>query len=424
MRRHCALTTTPKPTIAMPIAVEMPKMTDTMQDGVLVAWMVEEGEAIAAGDVIAQVETDKATMDVEAYDDGVLLKRVAEEGDSLPIGGLIAVLGEPGEDAAELLAQYAKSNGAEPKAVEEAPADAAAPDTRSVKASPLARRMATDHGLDLSALKGTGPEGRIIKRDIEAAVARPQPVETEPAAPSRREARLRTVGAVRTFETTRISSMRKTIARRLSESKFTSPHFYLVVDVAMERAVEARAHLSSLAPVKISYNDLVTKAAAASLASHPEVNSSYHADTGEIRRYDYIDIGIAVAVGEGLVTPVVRNADQKGLIDIARETRTLAERARERKLAPEDMEGSTFTTSNLGMFGMESFTAIINPPNAAILAIGAIRDVPVMKGGAVVAGKRMKLSLSCDHRVVDGVVGARFLGALQQNLEEPLTLLL
>lgn len=408
----------------MPIAVEMPKMTDTMQEGQLVAWLVEEGATIAAGDVIAQVETDKATMDVEAYDDGVLLRRVAQEGDSLPIGGLIAVLGERGESADAILGQYAQGAESEaPKEQEAEPEDAAqqaAPEGRSVRSSPLARRMATEHGLDMAELAGSGPEGRIIKRDVEAALERAREG-AKKRAPAPRP--IRRLAGTRGFETVRISNMRRTIARRLAQSKFTSPHFYLTVDVAMERVVEARTHLNEVAPVKISYNDLVTKAAAAALAAHPDVNSSYHEDAGEIRRYDHIDIGIAVAIGEGLVTPVVRGADQKGLIEIAQETRQLAERARERRLQPEEMDGSTFTTSNLGMFGIEEFTAIINPPNAAILAIGAIRDVPVVKGGALVPGKRMKLSLSCDHRAVDGATGARFLSSLQKYLEEPLTLL-
>lgn len=409
----------------MPIAVEMPKMTDTMQEGQLVAWLVEEGATIAAGDVIAQVETDKATMDVEAYDDGVLLRRVAQEGDSLPIGGLIAVLGEKGESADAILGRYAQgAEGETPKEKEAQPeraAQQAAPeDGRGVRSSPLARRMATEHGLDMAELAGSGPEGRIIKRDVEAALERAREGATK-RAPAPRP--IRRLAGTRGFETVRISNMRRTIARRLAQSKFTSPHFYLTVDVAMERIVEARTYLNEVASVKISYNDLVTKAAAAALAAHPDVNSSYHEDAGEIRRYDHIDIGIAVAIGEGLVTPVVRGADQKGLIEIAQETRELAERARERRLQPEEMDGSTFTTSNLGMFGIEEFTAIINPPNAAILAIGAIRDVPVVKGGALVPGKRMKLSLSCDHRVVDGATGARFLSSLQKHLEEPLTLL-
>ncbi len=407
----------------MAIAVEMPKMTDTMQEGVLVSWLVEEGAAISAGDVIAQVETDKATMDVEAYDDGVLLKRVAGEGDSLAIGSLIAVLGEEGESASAVLAKYAQSQeaSAEEDAASTSGTTPTPPkgDNGRVKASPLARRMAIDHGLDLRALAGSGPEGRIIKRDIEAAMVRASEQEVAVLPPV-----AFAQAGDRTFETVRISSMRRVIAQRLSASKFTAPHFYLTVDVDMERAVEARASLNAMGDARISYNDLVTKASAAALLAHPDVNCSYHEDEGKIRRYGYADIAVAVAIDDGLVTPVLRDVDRKGLRDIAMETRALAERARARTLAPEEMEGSTFTTSNLGMFGMEAFTAIINPPNAAILAIGAIRDVPVIKDGSVIPGKRMKLSLSCDHRAVDGATGARFLAALQQHLEEPLTLLL
>lgn len=413
----------------MAIAVEMPKMTDTMEEGVLVQWMVEEGSVIAAGDVIAQVETDKATMDVEAYDDGVLLKRVAVEGDALPIGGLIAVLGKAGDDIAELLARYA-GNGAPaaagpaetepPESVPAAPAPEPLPS--EVKASPLARRMAAEHGLDLGVLTGSGTEGRIVKRDIEAAMAsRPQTPKAPGVTP-------RQVAGERSFEAVRITQMRKAIARRLSQSKFSAPHFYLTVDVAMERAVIARRQLNAEAEAwgthRISYNDLITKAAAIALRRHPQVNASYLDAEGEIRRYSYIDIGIAVAIGEGLVTPVVRDADIKSLSEIAEETATLAERARAGGLQPEEYAGSTFTTSNLGMFGMEAFTAIINPPNACILAIGAIRDTPVVTDGAVTPGKRMKLSLSCDHRVVDGATGAEFLSTLRRFLEEPLTLLL
>ena len=406
----------------MAIAVEMPKMTDTMQEGVLVAWLVEEGSTIAAGDVIAQVETDKATMDVEAYDDGVLLKRVAEEGDALPIGSLIAVLGKTGEEVSDVLKAYegAPTVAAAPEEAVAAPATVAeAPaatddDTKRIKASPLARRMAKDHGLNLGQLAGSGPEGRIIKRDIASALSsRPAP------APVR-------IPGTREYTSVRITQMRKAIARRLAESKFSSPHFYLTVDVAMERCVEARRAINRRQEERgasgISFNDFVTKACATALTQHPAVNSSYDAEAGEIRQYGYVDIGIAVALEEGLVTPVVRDADYKSFLEIAAETRALATKARNRQLTPDEMAGSTFTTSNLGMFGIESFTAIINPPNAAILAIGAIRDVPVVENGQVVAGKRMHLTLSCDHRAVDGATGARFLSAVQGYLEEPLTL--
>ena len=408
----------------MPIAVEMPKMTDTMEEGVLIEWNVEEGSDIAAGDVIAQVETDKAVMDVEAYDDGVLLRKVAAEGQALPIGALIAVLGTKGEDVdsflAGLSAPEVTDQASEPEAASVAETFTAAPaplevsTTDRIKASPLARRMAAEHGLALEKVSGTGSQGRIIRRDIEEELARPAPI----AAPT----------GARTYESMRITQMRKTIARRLGESKFTAPHFYLVVDVDMEQAVSSRQRLNSQAErtgePKISFNDLVTKACGAALVQHPEVNRSFMAEQNEIRQYDYVDIGIAVAVEEGLVTPVVRDVPNKGLAEIAVETRILAERARDRTLKPEEMEGSTFTTSNLGMFGIEEFTAIINPPNACILAIGAIRDVPVVKNGQVVPGKRMKITLSCDHRMVDGATGARFMATLRGFLEEPLTLLM
>ena len=407
----------------MPIAVEMPKMTDTMEEGVLIQWSVEEGADISAGDIIAQVETDKATMDIEAYDDGVLLRKVAAEGEALPIGALIAVLGTKGEDVEAFLAQHSGAS--------EAPAAAAVSESSSgpttlpesaepaasgrLKVSPLARSMAADHGLKLERLQGSGPEGRIVKRDIVAELARPAPAALMPALD-------------RSYESVRITQMRKTIARRLAQSKFTAPHFYLSVDVDMQQAVAARQRLNKQAEknqsTKVSYNDLVTKACGAALAQHPMVNSSYVLEHNEIRQHSAIDIGIAVAIEEGLVTPVVRGANQKGLSDIARETAELAMRARSRQLKPEEMEGSTFTTSNLGMFGIEQFTAIINPPNACILAIGAIRDVPVVEGGKVVPGKRMKITLSCDHRVVDGALGARFMGTLRGYLEEPLLLLM
>ncbi len=467
----------------MPIAVEMPKMSDTMEEGVLVAWLAEEGDAVAAGDVIAQVETDKATMDLEVYDDGVLLKRVVAEGAGVPIGGLIAVLGKEGEDVSGLMAEYgggvseqqaasSEQSADEPSEAAPAPSgDGAATEQPAavpegyghegqrpepmptpatsgdggarVKASPLARRMALEGGLDIAALRGSGPDGRVVKRDVEAALSggaapapsRPasapaaperapdrapsRPVQPQPAAPA-------TPGDG--YESAPITQMRKTIARRLSESKFTAPHFYLTIEVDMGRAAEVRRQLNELAEAqgraKVSYNDLVTKACAVALRLHPAVNSSYLEKEGEIRRHRVVNVAVAVAVEEGLLTPVVRDADRKGLAQIAAETRDLAGRARDRQLQPQDWEGSTFTTSNLGMFGIEEFTAIINPPNACILAIGAIREVPVVEDGGVVVGKRMKVTLSCDHRVVDGATGARFLGDVKALLEEPMRMLL
>ena len=476
----------------MAIPIEMPKLSDTMEEGVLSAWLADEGEVVSSGDVIAQVETDKATMDVEVYDDGVLLKRVASEGEAVPLGALIAVLGEEDEDISGVLADYdaggdgaageAKASGAdeseadeeeapegeaaakadetdEAEAAGEAKAEASEKDREEdgaasskeerarqkkggagaqgngrVKASPLARRLAGEHGIELGSVEGSGPQGRIVKRDIEARVA-----EGEKAAPQAVPAGGDGQPAYRTpaevapgegqpYEAEPISQMRKTIARRLAESKYTAPHFYLTVDIDAAEMTRFRAELNELAErqerSRISLNDLITKACAAALKQHPQVNAAYLEREGEIRHYHQVHVAVAVAVDEGLLTPVIRNADQKGLGQIAEETRALAEKARNRKLQPEEFEGSTFTTSNLGMFGIEEFTAIINPPNACILAIGAVREEPVVEGGEIVVGQRMRVTLSCDHRVVDGATGAQFLSTVQAYLEEPLSLLL
>ena len=430
----------------MPIPVEMPKMSDTMEEGVLVAWLAEEGDAISSGDIIAQVETDKATMDLEVYDDGVLLKKVIPAGAAVPIGGLIAVLGKAGEDISGLLAGYdgaagapveaatpetpapSTGDGAVQIAAEDVASDtASAGDDARLKSSPLARRLADEHGITLQQVAGSGPEGRIVKRDVEAVIRQHTPAPG--VSPGyRMPTTMIEMPAEDVSEAVRISQMRKTIARRLSESKFTSPHFYLTVDVDVERAVAARARINKQAEaaggVKISFNDLVTKACALALRVHPAVNASWGEQEGVIRQHGHAHVAVAVAIDDGLVTPVIRHADRKGLAQIATETRELAKRARDRTLQPEDWEGSTFTTSNLGMYGVEEFTAIINPPNACILAIGAIRDEAVVKERAVVPGKRMKLTLSSDHRVVDGAVAAAFIGTVRSYLEEPLSMLL
>jgi len=455
----------------MATTIEMPKLTDTMEDGVLSAWLVDEGDEVSAGDVIAQVETDKATMDVEVFDDGVLLRRLIDEGDAVPIGQLIAVLGEEGEDISDLL-----SGAGDDAAEEDTPAAAAEPQTdaagestagstapagdgqvrdrepepvpagtdaegRRIKASPLARRLAKDHGIDLGSTPGSGPEGRIVRADVEARIEEqatepapePAPEPSEPAPePQRQPAYEMPTDVVEEagelYASENISQMRKTISRRLAQSKYTAPHFYLTVDVDMANAAESRQRVNELTEAqdlaKVSVNDFITKACALALREHPYVNASYLAEEGEIRLYNQVHVGIAVAIDEGLITPVIRNADQKGLAQIARETRELAGKARNRQLQPEEFEGSTFTTSNLGMFGIDEFTAIINPPNAAILAIGEIRDVPVVEDGEVVPGKRMKVTLSCDHRVVDGAVGAQFLQTVRRYLEDPMNMLL
>ena len=461
----------------MAITIEMPKLSDTMEEGVLSAWLVDEGDSVSAGDILAQVETDKATMDLEAFDDGILLKKMIDEGDAVPIGEMIAVLGEEGEDISDLLGdtdgsddvteddasseaetasaeaepsqpepgspdtEVAASPAGDGELTERTPEPVPAPTDASgerVKASPLARRVAQEHSLDLGSVDGTGPNGRIVRSDVEAAIeereAAPEPApETAPeptgdGAPTPQPAPAESVEIDVGYDTESISQMRKAISRRLAQSKFTAPHFYLTIDVDMGHAAEVRAELNERAEEKdrarISYNDLITKACALALREHPYVNASYHADEGEIRKYDDVHVGVAVAIDEGLITPVIRNADQKGLTQIAAETRELAEKARNRELQPEDYEGATFTTSNLGMFGIEEFTAILNPPNAAILAIGGIRDEPVVEDGEIVPGKRMKVTLSCDHRVVDGAVGAQFLDTMQGYLEDPMTMLL
>lgn len=429
----------------------MPKMSDTMEEGVLVAWLADEGDEVSAGDVIAQVETDKATMDLEVYDDGVLLKRVIQEGDSVPIGALIAVLGQKGEDPGPVVEQYAGGEDAasaekqEPEPTKpagdgaapapESPAEPTAPAVSAggdgaegrVKASPLARKLARDHDIHLESVQGSGPEGRIVKRDVEGLLKEGGTTPAERPSSAERPA-ITPASAGSPYSAQRISQMRKAIGRRLSQSKFGAPHFYLTMDVDMRKSADFRVRLNDLAEdqgrPKISFNDLITKACALSLRAHPMVNASYMEQEGEIRLHNAIHVAVAVAIEDGLITPVVRDADQKSLGQISEETRALAERARNRQLEPSEYEGSTFTTSNLGMFGIEEFTAIINPPNACILAIGAIRDVPVVENGQIVPGKQMKLTLSCDHRIVDGATGAQFMATLRTHLEEPLNLLL
>ncbi|MDR9365794.1 MAG: pyruvate dehydrogenase complex dihydrolipoamide acetyltransferase [Balneolaceae bacterium] len=413
----------------MAVKIEMPKLSDTMEEGVIAKWNVEEGDKVSSGDVIAEVETDKATMEVEVFDDGTILKILAREGDAIPLGGLMAVVGEEGEDISDILEEAEggkepekaeveeekeekskeKKESAKEDKKEEKTSASSTTDNGRIKASPLARKMAEDKGIDLNRVEGSGPEGRIIKRDIE---------DYEPAAAPAAQIQY----SSEEDEDVKISQMRKTIARRLAESKFTNPHFYETIDIDMEHAIEARKRLNEISEVKISFNDIVVKACAAALRQHPYVNSSWMDDV--IRQHGDVNIAVAVAIEEGLMTPVINHADKKNLRQISTETRELAGLAKDRKLQPEQIEGSTFTVSNLGMFGIEEFTAIINPPNVCILAVGAIRDVPVVKDGEVVPGKRMKVTLSSDHRVVDGAKAADFLNTLRELLENPLSMLL
>jgi len=418
--------------------VRMPKLSDTMTEGVVAEWHKKVGDQVESGEVLAEIETDKATMEFESFQDGVLLHIGVDKGATAAVDSILAILGEDGEDVSGLLAAEAEAPAAAAPA-EAAPApaptpaptpapapapaptpapapavaaasapapSAPAPSSRGkVKASPLAARLAAERGIDLGRVPGSGEGGRIVKRDIEAYVP-------APAAG---------FGAVESSTDTPVTQMRKTIARRLAESKFTAPHFYLKLSVDMGAAVEARKSINAEEGVKVSFNDMVVKAVSLALKKHPAVNSAWM-DT-HIRTNDHVHIGVAVAVEDGLLVPVVRHADRKSLTEIGAEVKDYAGKAREKKLQPSDWEGNTFTISNLGMFGIEDFTAIINPPDACILAVGGISDVPVVRDGQVVPGKVMKLTLSCDHRVVDGAMGAAFLQEVKSLLEHPVRML-
>ncbi len=418
----------------MAIVINMPRLSDTMTEGVVAKWHVKVGDAITEGKLLAEIETDKATMDFEAFpgQEGTLLHIGVGEGEASPVDTILAVIGAKGEDISALLAGAPAEPAPAPAAVaaevREAPAPAAAPaptpppaatpaptaDHR-VKASPLAKSLAAEKGVDLRAVTGSGEGGRIVKRDIETAAT--ASAATPSAAPT---------AAVSYpssgYQDTPISQMRKTIAKRLSESKFTAPHFYLTMSVDMDAAIEARQALNATGDHKISFNDLVVKAVAKGLKKHPAVNSAW---LGDVIRTNYdVHVGVAVAVEDGLLVPVVRHADAKSLTQISAEVKDFAQRAKTKKLQPMDWEGNTFTISNLGMFGIDQFTAIVNPPDSCILAVGGIQSVPVVKNGQVVPGNIMKLTLSCDHRVVDGATGSAFLNSVKAFLESPVTMML
>lgn len=422
----------------MAIKIEMPKLSDTMEEGVIAKWNVQEGDTVSAGDIIAEVETDKATMDVEVFDDGTILRIIPGEGDAVPLGGLIAVIGDEGEDISDILdgagdessdssgSSESSEESTEDKSEEKEEASTSESSSDSddgrVKASPLAKKIAEDKGIDLKSVNGSGPDGRIIKKDVES--FSPSGGLTKPAASSSSDSAPATKQSFESLESkeVKISQMRKVIARRLSESKFTNPHFYETIDIDMKAAFAARKVMNDANDVRISFNDIVVKACAVALTRHQDINSSWLDDV--IMQHGDVNIAVAVAIDEGLMTPVINHADKKGLSQISAETRELAGLARDRKLQPDQMEGSTFTISNLGMFGIEEFTAIINPPNACILAVGAIRDVPVVENGEIVPGKRMKVTLSSDHRVVDGAKAAQFLNTVRNLIENPLSMLL
>ncbi len=407
--------------------VTMPRLSDTMTEGTVAAWLKQKGDKVSEGDVLAEIETDKATMEFEAFQEGVLLYVGVAEGETAPVDSILAILGEEGEDISAIL-EKAKNGGTitddtEETAKDDAQAKEATPvaspagdeETASgdrVKASPLAKKMAEDKGIDIAKVKGTGEGGRIVKRDIDNFKA-----DAPKAAPAAQQV------AIPQGETVDIpvSNMRKVIAKRLAESKFTAPHFYLTREIDMDTAISARKAINETADSKVSFNDLVIKAVALALKKHPAVNSAWLGD--KIRQYGYVNIGVAVAVEDGLLVPVVRNADFKSLSTINAEVKDFAEKARSKKLQPQDWEGNTFTISNLGMFGIEEFTAIINPPDACILAVGGIVEKPVVKNGQIVVGNTMKVTLSCDHRVVDGATGAAFLQTFKNYLENPVRML-
>ena len=432
----------------MALIITMPRLSDTMTEGVVAKWHANIGDQITEGMLLAEIETDKATMDFEAFpgQEGVLLYVGVQEGQTAPVDAILAILGAAGEDVSALVAggataAKADSSPTEVTAPEPAAASAPAPVSHSapvpaqpsanpvataslnatapsdarLKASPLARSLASEHGLSIASIQGTGDGGRITKSDVERSLTL---ATVEPNAVSAAAVSYPSSGYV----DTPVSQMRKTIAKRLAESKFTAPHFYLTIAVDMSAATAARAEINKEGDVKISYNDLVVKSVSKALKKHPAVNSAWMGDS--VRTNFDVHVGIAVAVEDGLLVPVVRHADAKGLAEISAEVRGFAMKAKEKKLQPSDWSGNTFTISNLGMFGIEEFTAIINPPDAAILAVGGVQDVPVVKNGQVQAGQVMKMTLSCDHRVIDGVTGAAFLNTVKGYLERPLSLIL
>ena len=411
--------------------ITMPKMSDTMTEGVIVKWNVKVGDTVKSGDIMAEVETDKATMDMEVYSKGTVLHLVVQEGEAVTVDGPIAVVGKEGEDFQSLLSGAATTTSpATTEPAESTPVAAATPAADPVaasvpastvsdnstdgrlKASPLARKIAEEKGINLSNVQGTGENGRIVKRDLDNA----QHAAT--AAPS---AASNAVFGQESFTEVNVSQMRKTIAGRLAESKFNAPHFYLTIEINMDKASEARAHMNKVSDVKISMNDIVVKACAAALRKHHNINSSWLGT--KIRTNHHIHIGVAMAVEDGLLVPVVRFADHKPLAQISKEVKEYGAKAKEKKLQPQDWTGNTFTISNLGMFGIDEFTAIINPPDACILAVGTVKDTVGVVNGEIKPVKTMKVTLSCDHRVVDGAMGASFLQTLKQFLEEPVTLL-
>ena len=418
----------------------MPKMSDTMEEGVIAGWLKKVGDEIKSGDILAEVETDKATMELESYDDGFLLYIGVEKGASVPVDGVIAIIGEKGEEVDTILSsldneeevkeevkeevrelknsdQILKENPEieeikKEKIIEEV---TEVSDSDRIKASPLAKKLAKEKGINLGSITGTGDGGRITKADIE------NYSEAKIESLSDQKIELPQIHSKESYEEIPVTQMRKTISKRLSESKFTAPHFYLTMEINMDNCIEGRNKINESSDVKISFNDIILKAASVALRKHPMVNSSFLGD--KIRINKHIHIGVAVAVEDGLLVPVIRFADNKSLSHISLEVKDLAEKAKNKQLQPSDWEGNTFTISNLGMFGIEEFTAIINPNDSCILAVGGVKSTPVIKNGEIVPGNTMKVTLSCDHRIVDGVTGSAFLKTLKELIEDPIKIL-
>ncbi|MEC8222206.1 MAG: pyruvate dehydrogenase complex dihydrolipoamide acetyltransferase [Bacteroidota bacterium] len=425
--------------------IRMPKMSDTMEEGVIAGWVKKVGDEVKSGDILAEVETDKATMELESYDDGFLLHVGVKDGESVPVDGVIAIIGEKGENIDDILKEVSNeqnnNEAVDPKDDEEiVDEDESVEENLEVKeeeevkntedkiedinidfsnesdrikASPLAKKLASEKGVDISMVKGSGDGGRIIKEDIENF----KHSENIPI----KEVKLPEIYSKESYEEIPVSQMRKTISKRLAESKFSAPHFYLTMEIDMDNCIEGRNKINETSDVKISFNDIIIKAAAVSLRKHPMVNASFLTD--KIRVNNHIHIGVAVAVDEGLLVPVIRFADNKSLSHISTEVRNLAGKAKNKELQPSDWEGNTFTISNLGMFGIDEFTAIINPNDACILAVGGIKNTPVVKNGEIVPGNVMKVTLSCDHRIVDGAIGSAFLKTLKELIEDPIKIL-
>ena len=418
-------------------AVLMPRLSDTMTEGVIASWTKNVGDAVKKGDVLADIETDKATMELESYKDGILLYQGAAAGEKIQVNDLLCIIGKADTNVNTILdaiknggtTTAASTTDTSAKVNEDSSASSSQSTTTSVAevvnegrifASPLAKKIASDKGIDLKFVKGTGDNGRIVKYDIDN--YKPSETSKQSSQPAVVSQSVSQQPSGEAFTEVPVSQMRKVIAKRLSESLFTAPHFYLTMSIDMDNAIAARTKLNEGGKVKISFNDMVLKASAMALLQHPAVNSSWLGDKIRINRH--VNIGVAVAVEDGLLVPVVRNADKLSYSQIGAAVKDFAQRAKDKKLQPQDWEGNTFTISNLGMFGIDEFTAIINPPDACILAVGGISQVPVVKNGAVVPGNIMKVTLSCDHRVVDGATGSAFLQTLKSFLEEPLKMLL